>query len=104
LSDYPGVIPAEEATVTISDDRLTSPQHLVASDLLVAFREAAGRRRVLLGIDVDIIVDGKPRAHFAEVYRLAGDEYALITTVPADGRMEFAEPFPFVLDMKHINS
>jgi Uma2 family endonuclease len=56
------------------------------------------------GIPVYIVVDGKPRAHFAEVYRLDGENYKLYTTVPADGRMEFAEPFPFALDMTQINS
>lgn len=56
------------------------------------------------GIPMYIVVDGKPREHFADVYTLTGDEYRLSATVPADGRMEFAEPFPFVLDMMQINS
>lgn len=56
------------------------------------------------GIPVYIIVDGKPREHFAEVYRLDGGKYELRATVPADGRMEFTEPFPFTLDMTQINS
>jgi Uma2 family endonuclease len=139
-----------------------TPDHqLVASDLLVAFREAAGRRRVLPDIDVNvlgkiykpdlvvlreasqrqpmpgdliqvvvevispnenversgkmkayaaqgipvyIIVDGGPKAHFAEVYTLADGEYRLTATVPATARTQFEEQFPFVLDMKQINS
>ena len=57
------------------------------------------------GIPLYIVVDGKQGAHFAEVYRLvgAGDAYELHATVPADGRMDFTEPFPFTLDMRQIN-
>jgi Uma2 family endonuclease len=56
------------------------------------------------GIPVYIIIDGKPREHFAEVYTLDGGEYRLAATVPANMRSELREPFPFVLDMKQINS
>lgn len=56
------------------------------------------------GVPVYIIVDGKPHEHFAEVYTLVDDEYKLTATVPANARMQFEEPFPFVLDMKQINS
>ncbi|WP_157545131.1 hypothetical protein [Hamadaea tsunoensis] len=54
--------------MTISDDRLRSPQYLDG-----------------LGEEVD-----------------AG--YALRATIPADGRMGFAQPFPFALDLNQINS
>lgn len=68
--------------------------------------ERAGKKAAYAaqGIPMYIIVDGKPRAHFAEVYRLEGADYELRATVPADGRMEFTEPFPFALDMTQINS
>ena len=56
------------------------------------------------GIPLYLVVDGKRGARFTEVYRLEGETYELRTTVPADGRMEFAEPFPFALDMRQINS
>lgn len=56
------------------------------------------------GISTYIIVDGKPREHFAEVYTLVRDAYQLAATVQPDARMEFTEPFAFVLDMTRINS
>jgi Uma2 family endonuclease len=56
------------------------------------------------GIPLYLVVGGEKGKHFAEVYRLADREYELRTTVPADGRMELGEPFPFTLDMKQINS
>jgi Uma2 family endonuclease len=56
------------------------------------------------GIPLYLVVGGDKGKHFTELYRLAGSEYELHATVPADGRMELGEPFPFVLDMKQINS
>ncbi|NUT33686.1 MAG: Uma2 family endonuclease [Hamadaea sp.] len=56
------------------------------------------------GIPLYIVVDGKQGTHFAEIYRLNGAEYERQATVSADAKTEFAEPFPFVLDMKQINS
>ena len=56
------------------------------------------------GIPMYIVVDGKAREHFADVYTLVDGEYQLTATVPANARTEFEEPFPFVLDMKQINS
>lgn len=56
------------------------------------------------GIPMYIVVDGKAREHFAEVYTLVDGEYRLTATVPANARTEFSEPFAFVLDMKQINS
>jgi Uma2 family endonuclease len=66
-------------------------------------RSAKMKAYAAQGIPVYIIVDGKPREHFAEVYRLEGDEYRLTATVQPDARAEFDEPFPFVLDMTRIN-
>jgi hypothetical protein len=56
------------------------------------------------GIPLYLVAAGRRGAHAAEVYRLDGGQYFLAATVPADGRMEFAEPFPFTLDMRQINS
>jgi Uma2 family endonuclease len=56
------------------------------------------------GIPVYIVIDGKVREHFAEVYTLADGDYKLTATVPANARTEFTEPFSFVLDMTQINS
>lgn len=58
------------------------------------------------GIPLYLVIDGQPRAHFTEVYTLAegGKTYELSSKIGTDNRMEFGEPFPFVLDMKQINS
>jgi Uma2 family endonuclease len=56
------------------------------------------------GIPLYIIVDGKEGAHFAEVFRLVGGVYELLTTVAADSSVDFSDPFPFTLDMRYINS
>lgn len=56
------------------------------------------------GIPLYLVVGGDKGRHFTEVYTLVDGKYELSTTVPADARMEFSEPFPFVLDMKQINS
>jgi Uma2 family endonuclease len=56
------------------------------------------------GIPLYVVVKGMPRNHFAEIYRLAGDAYELYETLPAHAWMEFGEPFPFILDMKQINT
>jgi Uma2 family endonuclease len=56
------------------------------------------------GIPLYLVVGGDKGQHFAEVYTLVDGKYELFTTVPAGIRTEFSEPFPFVLDMKQINS
>jgi Uma2 family endonuclease len=67
-------------------------------------RTAKKKAYAAQGIPMYIVVDGKPEAHFAEIYQLTGEVYELRTTVQPDERAEFAEPFAFALDMREINS
>jgi Uma2 family endonuclease len=56
------------------------------------------------GIPLYLVVAGKRGERYVEVYRLWDSEYRLDSRVAPGVRMEFGEPFPFVIDMKQINS
>jgi Uma2 family endonuclease len=101
----PDIIVVRERT-----DRLPVPGDLVQAAVEILSpnenieRTAKKAAYAAQGIPLYLVVGGDKGKHFTEVYRLAGSEYELRATVPADGRMELGEPFPFVLDMKQINS
>jgi Uma2 family endonuclease len=101
----PDVIVVQEATdlQPVSGDLIQVVIEVISQNENIE-RSAKKKAYAAQGIPLYLVIDGKPRAHFAEVYRLDGDTYVHRATLPEGARMEFSEPFPFVLDMKQINS